>query len=507
MARVQTLYYHAHVTTMDPRHPVASALLVEGGLISRVLDDLPTGLGRDVQRIDCQGAAIIPGLFDCHMHLTDTGLLAGDHNLSDCRSVDEILRRIKSFGESAIYAGNYEEYRLAENRPPTLKELDSVANDRPVLLARIDGHSCVVNSATLALAQGEVLDGIERDETNSPTGRLSGPANYRLQETFWKRLSREELRDADRRGVQMALAAGITTIHNVITGDAPFEELEEEYRANAALPLNAIPKSCTTDVAKIKKLGARIFGGDIFVDGSIGSRTAAVNYPYRDGHGSGLLYRTRDELIELFDSAYVAGVSPGVHVIGDRAIEEAIAAWEAVIAKRGPLAAARLRPSLDHFEIATADQIRRAAKLGLLLSMQPGFDYLWGGADGIYAQRLGKERAATMNAFRTALREGAIVCGGSDSPVTKLSGLLGIHSMVKHRNPDQRLTLNEALRAYTTNAARLSFDENRRGKLAAGMAADFTALERPLDDIPPDQIKDARVMMTVVAGEIRYNQM
>jgi predicted amidohydrolase YtcJ len=207
-------------------------------------------------------------------------------------------------------------------------------------------------------------------------------------------------------------------------------------------------------------------------------------------------------LTELFDEAAEAVLSLGVHAIGDRAIEEAIAAWEAVIAKRGPLRG--LRPSIDHFEVAHPDQIARAARCGLLLSMQPAFDHLWGGEKGMYAVRFGPERAQAMNLFATARRAGCIVCGGSDSPVTKLSALLGMHSLVNHHVASERSSIDEALRAYTSDAAMLAYEEAERGSIAPGMAADFAILEKSLDEVAPHQIKDIKVTMTVIAGEVRF---
>ena len=272
------------------------------------------------------------------------------------------------------------------------------------------------------------------------------------------------------------MSEGITTAHHVIAWDGSIEALEDQYRADATLPLRVISKACTTNVEKARRLGGRVFGGDIFLDGSIGSRTAAVEHGYRDGDGSGLLYLNRDQLFELFDEATESGLSLGVHAIGDRAIEEAISAWEAVIAKRGSIAS--VRPSIDHFEIANPEQIARAARCGMLLSMQPAFDYLWGGADGMYAQRFGAERALGMNLFKTARRAGCFVCGGSDSPVTKFSALLGISSLVNHHVPAERFTTDEALRVYCVDAARLSFDETRRGKLAPGWTATSSSWKR-----------------------------
>jgi predicted amidohydrolase YtcJ len=499
----QTIFVNADVTTLDAARPRARGLVIEDGSIASLLDARPAGLSKTVKVIDCAGASIVPGFHDCHVHLTDTGLLAGRYDLGDCSSVAAILERVVSLPDDMIFAGNYEEHRIADGRPPHARELDAISGGRPVLLTRIDGHSCVVNSAALALTGVAGLDGVDRGALAQPTGRLAGPANYAAQLEYVRRLPDDVKRRADYRAAEIALRAGITTAHNVITGDLPLEALEEQYRRDADLPIRVISKTCTTSVGKVRRLGGRVFGGDIFLDGSIGSRTAAVEHGYCDGLGTGLLYLNRDQLSELFDEAAESALSLGVHAIGDRAIEEAIAAWESVIAKRGPLHG--VRPSIDHFEIAHADQIARAARCGMLLSMQPAFDHLWGGERGMYAQRFGTERALSMNLFKTAARAGCIVCGGSDSPVTKFSALLGIHSLVNHHVPSERYSIDEALRAYCADAAKLSFDERRRGTLACGMDADFVVLEKALDAIAPAEIKDVRVLATVIAGEVRYD--
>lgn len=502
---MQALFVNADITTLDPAHPSARALLVADGRIEQVLDQPAVGLSKSVKVIDCQGGWLVPGFHDCHVHLTATGLLAGERNLHASTDLDALLRRIADLarGQTMVYAGNYEESRLLEQRAPNITELDTVAPDTPVLLSRVDGHSCVMNSAAFASLQlDRGAPGVEKDDTGAVTGRVAGPDSYAVQLEFVRRLPQRLLRKADRDAALMALSAGITTLHNVIEGDASYEELAEIYIDNSVLALHVIPKSCSMNIGKIRRLGGRLFGGDIFVDGSIGSRTAALEHPYADREGNGLLYLKRDQLYELFSEAAEAGLSLGVHAIGDQAIEETIAAWENVSKKRGSLG--ELRPSIDHFEIARPDQITRAARLGLALSMQPAFDHLWGGEHGMYETRLGKDRAAGMNLMGSARRAGCVVCAGSDSPVTALSPLLGIHSAVNHNVAGERLSVLEALECYTCDAARLSFNEGRNGRLRAGMAADFTLLEERLDAVPSHNIQDVNVLMTVVDGDVRF---
>jgi len=502
---VRSLFLNADIATLDDAHPAGRCLLVNDGVIEGVLDDAPTGLPWAVKVIDCEGGFMVPGFHDCHAHLTATGLLSGKHDLSACRDIDSMLKQLEQLAasEQIIFAGNFDETKLAERRHASLRELDAACGDRPALLSRVDGHSCVVNSAALALLGVDTAQaGVDRDEQGAPTGRLFGPANYAVQVGFVNRMPFKQHRRADREAAGLALSAGITTLHNVIEGDASYEILREIYIDNAVLPLHVIPKSCSTNIGKIKRLGGKLFGGDIFVDGSIGSRTAALEDRYRDLDSRGLLYLRRERLAELFFEAAEAGLSPGVHAIGDDAIEQAVGAWEDVLARRGSLDG--LRPSIDHFEIARPDHITRAARLGVFLSMQPAFDYLWGGQGGMYEQRLGQERAVSMNLLGTARRAGCVVCAGSDSPVTNISALLGIHSAVNHNVPAERLSVDEALRCYTCDAAKLSFGEDRCGRLMPGMAADLAILEKRLDSVAADSIKDVQVRMTVVDGVVQY---
>jgi predicted amidohydrolase YtcJ len=504
---VETLFVNADVITMDAAAPRARALLVNDTGIAQVLDERPSGLSKGVKVVDCAGYCIVPGFHDCHVHLTATGLLRGERDLSTCSTLEAVLVRVRTLAnDPLVYAGCLDERLLAEQRLPTRGELDAAAHGRPALLSRIDGHSCVANAAAMALLGCDLASSdVEKDERGEPTGRVAGPLSYAMQYDFVRRLPPAIHRRADREAAGAALAAGITTLHNVIEGDASYEELAEIYIDNAVLPVRVISKSCTTSVAKAKRLGGRLFGGDIFVDGSIGSRTAALTSDYRDAHTRGRLYLRSSDLTDLFSEAAEQGLSLGVHAIGDDAIEQAIVAWEAVAQRRGSLGG--LRPSIDHFEIAHPEHIDRAARTGILLSMQPAFDHLWGGEGGMYERRLGAERSLRMNRLRTARLAGCTVCSGSDSPVTALSPLLGIHSGVNHHVLDERLSVMEMLACCTCDAAKLAFMEGRCGTLAPGMLADFTVVEHALDRVPPTTIKDLAVMMTVVEGEVRYSQL
>jgi predicted amidohydrolase YtcJ len=221
-------------------------------------------------------------------------------------------------------------------------------------------------------------------------------------------------------------------------------------------------------------LGLPYVGGDVFLDGSIGSGTAAVSVPYHDRGGHGHLMHGDAEVETYFAAAEELGISAGVHAIGDRAIEQCIATWEKVL---GGKPSPRNRHFIEHFEIATRDQIARCAKLGIFLSMQPQFDAYWGFPGGMYDVRLGAERARTMNALGSAKRAGATLVGGDDSPVCTLSPLDGMRAAHGHHNEGERLAVEDALLMYTYDAARFGHAETHTGRLAPGYAADFVLLD------------------------------
>jgi predicted amidohydrolase YtcJ len=259
----------------------------------------------------------------------------------------------------------------------------------------------------------------------------------------------------------------------------------------AAGPAKWYPKICEREPAIAKALGLPYVGGDVFLDGSLGSGTAALVEPYHDRAGCGTLMHEDAEVERYFADAERLGISAGVHAIGDRAIEQCLASWEKVLGGRP---SPRNRHFIEHFEVATPDQIARCARLGLFLSMQPQFDAAWGAPGGMYAARLGPERARSMNALRSARRAGVVLAGGDDSPVCRLSPLEGMRAAVDHHNPNERLSVEDALLMYTYDAARFGHVEDRTGRLAPGYAADFVVLDG--DPIARRSFAGVRVLET-----------
>jgi hypothetical protein len=472
-------------------------LVVSGG---KIVSFDPRTAGGGVRRLDLGGRSLYPAFADGHVHLTDTGLLLGANDLSGVRSTEAYERRIAALPRgSFVIAGNYDESTWTDGGTATAAPLQAHHPDAVAIAVRVDGHSSVLNRAAFAFVDlPPQTNGIERDErTGEPTGRLFNDANWRAQAKILRALPARLKREADKRATLLALREGALHLHVQLVGLGPREAYVEEIgalrRAGAA---KWYPKICETDPALAKDLGLPYVGGDVFLDGSIGSGTAAVSEPYHDRAGNGTLMRSDAEVETYFAEAERLGISAGVHAIGDRAIEQCLATWEKVL---GDAPSPRNRHFIEHFEIARQDQIERAARLGIFLSMQPQFDALWGHAGGMYDTRLGAQRARTMNALGSAKRAGATLVGGDDSPVCLLSPLEGMRAAVAHHNPRERLSVEDALTMYTYDAARFGHVESRTGRLAEGYAADCVVLEG--DPLASGSFAGVKVAQTWRDGE------
>jgi len=480
-----------------------SGLIVDGPSIASLS---PNEVGADVDQIDLEGATIVPALADCHVHMADTGYISGERNLSATRSYDEFARALSRLEASRyVFAGNYDESSWKDGRLADAAPLERFFPDSFVMLTRVDGHSCLVNRKTLQwIALPPLTKGIERDSGGNPTGKLLLDANWRAQFAFFAALPEELRRAAERRATDLALSRGALHLHAQLVGferDAYAAEIAALRSLHGA---KFYPKICEPDPALAASLGLPYVGGDVFLDGSIGSCTAALSEPFlvsmdRQAPGSGSLNFTDDALFAYFAQAETLGISAGVHAIGDRAIEQCVSTWERVLGA----APTRNRHFIEHFELAREDQIERCARRGIYLSMQPQFDLLWGGVGSMYEQRLGRERMHAMNALGRAQRAGAILCGGDDSPVCELSPLTGMEAAVRHHEPEEALTPAQALTMYSYNAARLAHCETQTGTLLPGFAADFVVLDRdPMED---GCFARTTVLQTWSDGELVYD--
>lgn len=487
------VFKNGHVYRYDPDTKTYSrhnGLVVHDG---RIVSLDPSDAGTGIAQVDLAGATVLPAFADCHVHLTDSGYFLGERFLGDVRSYREFEAAVARIPRAAfVLAGQYDESTWIDGAVADSRPLDRHFPDAYAMVVRIDGHSCIVNRKTLQwLDLAPDTAGIERDNTGAPTGRLSLRANWEAQSTFMKTLPLSVKREAEHVATSLALERGYLYLHVQFVGfDAG--DYAGEIAALGDLPAAKwYPKICEPDPSLAHELGLPFIGGDVFLDGSIGSCTAAVSQPFSGGSYGELKYHD-DELYVYFSNAEAMGISAGVHAIGDRAIEQCLSTWERVLG--GKPSTRGNRHFIEHFEIARPEHIAACVRMNIFLSMQPQFDQLWGGEGRMYDRRLGSARMRSMNALGEIERAGGILCGGDDSPVCALSPLEGMQAAVDHHELKQRLRAEQAVTMYTYNAARLAHAEERTGRLAPGYQADFVVLDR--DPLAGARFSDCEVIAT-----------
>jgi predicted amidohydrolase YtcJ len=456
--------------------------------------------------VELDGGTVIPAFCDAHVHLPATGLYASGMDFRGEHSADRILgafaERARGL-EGVLFGGNFED---PLDRPLTRTDLDEVVGDSPALLARADMHSCIVSTALLRELEIDELEGVDRDEVGAPSGYLRERAASEAWAWFDRSLTDLQQRDAVRSAVRLAYSKGISHVHEMFVVEwRGWDAWDVFSRAVGEVALRVVPYLGTDEVERVAEMGLEQIGGDFFLDGSFGSHTAWLSEPYAAAppegtRESGISYRSDAELYEFFSAAQRRGLQTGVHAIGDAAIEQALTTWERVAAKVGIDHVRHLGHRIEHFECASDDHIRRAAALGLKASVQPAFDRFWGGEDGLYAKRIGWERAREMNRFGTMLEEGLWLGAGSDSTVTPMDPFLQISSLRQHHIEDEQLGRTLSLRLHTMGARRLGPAPELAGSLEPGAPADVAVLDRDPIEVDPDELLKTEVLGTWVGG-------
>lgn len=466
----------------------------------------------DVEVIDAGQKTVLPGFIDNHFHMVKSAI-SGDYlDLSSARNFTEMGELISLFakeGESPIIAYRLESGNLEENRYPFRNELDEICDDRPLVIYSTDYHTVILNTyAILFYKPPFAVAGIELDEKGMPTGRFGRQAGAKIEERIMANIEAGRYEEYIERYIPRLLSNGITTIAAMEGGNhvTPiYKDKECEYILNNGdkFPVTMELFYQTTDVKYVVGKDLKRIGGALYVDGTLGTWTAALSEDYSDKPGErGHLFYTEEYLRNFVEECCDKNIQIGFDAIGDAAIEQVLKILEEISGKYDLPA---MRHRIEHGELMRPDQAARAKSLGVIMSMQPTYEGLWGKPGGMYSERLGKRYGAS-NALRMIVDSGVTVCGGSDCDVTDLNPLLGIYWAVNHPIEGNRLDVDEALRMYTINGAYALFMEESRGSLAQGKTADIVILSQNLDNADSRQLRDVKVDMTIKDGEILYRR-
>jgi len=515
---------NARIWTGDARRPWADALAASGERLVAVGSsaEIRKLVRTDTRVVDAHGAFVVPGFIDAHVHFVTGGFRLSSVQLRDARTPAEFVARIKAFAATVptgswITGGDWDHEQWG-GELPTRAWIDSVTPEHPVWVNRLDGHMALANTAALRAAgierEAKEVDGgtVVRDASGAPAGVFKDNAMALVDRVVPDPPDALADRALDA-AMRYVAEQGVTSVHNMGSwGDlAVFDRARRAGRLRtriyAAVPLASWARLRDTVAARGRgDQWLRIGALKGFVDGSLGSHTAAMLEPFTDAPSDrGLFVSTPEQLYAWTKGADAAGLHVLVHAIGDRAIRTQLDIFGRVAAEHG---ARDRRFRIEHAQHVAPSDLSRFAQLGVIASMQPyhAID------DGRWADKvIGVERAKGTYAFRSLLDHGATLAFGSDWFVAPPTPLEGIYAAVTRRTldernpggwvPQEKITVEEALRAYTSGAARAEFAERDKGVLARGMLADFVLIDRDLTRVPPEEIRGATVLMTVVGGQ------
>jgi predicted amidohydrolase YtcJ len=521
---------NASIWTANPALPEATALAVKSDTLLAVgsKQEIEPFIGKSTKIIDAQGKFVVPGFIDSHVHFLEGGMNLMSVQLRDASTKEEFIKRIGDFAKTLspgewITGGDWDHENWG-GELPTKSWIDSVTPENPVWINRLDGHMALANSKAMALAgvntnTGEIKGGaIIRLKNGEPTGVFKDNA-MRLIDRVFPALTDEMRYKALNAATNYVASLGVTSVHNKSYGPGTWD-FYKKAAANKQLKIRIYTDFALHEAELLKaETGQngygdkwlRIGGLKAFLDGSLGSHTAAFFEPYTDlPTDNGLFVADTVEMYKQIKQADEAGFQLHVHAIGDRAISALLNIYEKVTRENGPR---DRRFRIEHTQHLLPSDIQRIADLNVIASMQPYHCI----DDGRWAEKLiGAERCKTTYAFKSLLEAKAKLCFGSDWFVAPPDPIWGIYAAVTRATldgknpggwiPEQKIGVEDALKAYTINAAYASFEEDIKGSLEPGKLADICILDKDIRKIAPEEIKDIKVAYTIVGGEIIYQK-
>jgi hypothetical protein len=541
--KAEQIFIHGNIYTqvIDPTASLgagkrAEALAITGDKIVGVgsRDEIMKLKGPQTKVTDLQGHFVMPGFNDAHMHLASAGMEKMNVNLVGAKTLDEFRDRLLAKVETAepgawVIGEGWDETLWPVKVLPTRWDLDEVSGGHPIYLNRVDGHIAVANTKALQLASITVASKdpnggkIDRDENGTPTGVLREKAKEAVEAVIPKPTPEKR-----RQAIELALADlaghGVTSAQDYSTWDdfRTYEELERAGKLTARitewLTFDASIEQSNSKRDSHPASDNMLHTGFLkaFMDGSLGSKTAALLEPYSDDpQNSGLPQYDAAKLNAMAKERVLAGYQLGFHAIGDQGVQLALDAFaEAEKAAKdakvkAPDGGTDFRLRIEHAQVTTPQQILRFKELKVIASMQPSHlltDMNWA------ESRLGPKRAEHSYAWAEFLRRGVVLAFGTDYPVEQVSPFRGLYAAITRMSEDgrktyyvgQKITIEQAIAAYTTGAAFAEFAEKQKGKLEPGMLADFIVLDQDITAAQPAKLLQTKVLRTVVGGKTVY---
>jgi len=464
----------------SPAQPDATAMAVRGGVIVWLgSDEVGRSMFPDAEIEDIDGGFVAPGFVDSHIHLTATGLTLSGLDLRPAGSRAQCIQMVADYAAAhpgqPLWGHGWDETSWPENTPPSTGDLDAVLGGRPAYLARVDVHSALASTGLRRLvAELPAAAGFSAEQP------LVGDAHHLVRAVARDSLTAEQLTEARAAALEAAAASGIVAVHECagpeIGGIDDWLRLRAVDHGVEVIGYWGEPVRTPAEARELMDVtGARGLAGDLFVDGALGSRTAWLHEPYADSPDhTGTCYLDPGAVEAHVRACTEAGITAGFHVIGDAAVAAVVNAFERVAADLGPVAVARCGHRLEHVEMVNADQAAKLGRWGVIASVQPNFDALWGGPDGMYARRLGAERGSRLNPFALLASQGVPLALGSDAPVTGFDPWTSVRAAVNHRTTGSAISARAAFAAATRGGWRAGgVRDGDAGTLVPGAPASY----------------------------------
>jgi predicted amidohydrolase YtcJ len=504
---------NANIITMNPKNPHAEAIAIKKDRIIKVGKsiDIPPFINKSTEVLDLNGKTVLPGFIDTHIHIADFGRTLNWLDLKNADSIQAIQEAIKQKAQTTpknkwILGSGWNQNNLKEKRAPTRQELDEAAPNNPVVIYHQLGRTCATNTKALKKAnitqntpnpKNGTID--KNPQTNTPTGILHGDAT----DLIWNKIpppTQQETLESTKHAIQKIIEAGITTAHWIISAKNELAIAQKLTQQNQPMRIYTI---ITANLLEFLPSTPKIDAVLIFTDGYLASQTAALNEPYTDNPTNrGTLLYTQNELNRLVAKIQQVNLQAIIHATGDKAIDAALKSLEA----NPPEHSKNKKPHrLEQAAVLNKQLIQRIKKQNLIISIQPQVIQseftIWQ-----VTQHLGNKRAKMLYPISTLLGKKIVVAGGSDCPMEPLNPLTGMQSAATREFSNERVTVEDALRLYTVNAAYATSEEGSKGSLEEGKLADLVVLSNDPTTVATDKIVSIKVELTIIGGKVLYQR-